>query len=270
MTVVQAIVTGIVQGVTEWLPISSKSHLVVIPAVFGWPHPDLAFITFLHLGTLVGLVAYLAKDLLRILLGLRRRGSEERRLAGLLALATVPAAALGLLFEASFARWLDDPPLVAFSLIATAALLTLAEWFAARSPARIPTRPLREVPLLRDAVGMGLAQALALLPGVSRSGSTMAAGLAGGLTRASAARFSFLMAIPVTAGAQVLELPQVARAGIGAPEVAGFLASLVAGYLSVAWLLRFLRTRSFLPFAAYCLVFAVSAGTFLALKAPTG
>ncbi len=270
MTVFQAIVTGIVQGVTEWLPISSKSHLVVIPALFGWPHPDLAFITFLHLGTLAGLVAYLARDLLRIAWGARRRGSEERRLAGLLVLATVPAAALGLLFEASFARWLDDPPLVAFSLIATAALLALAEGLARRSPGQMPVRPLRQVPMLRDAVGMGLAQALALLPGVSRSGSTMAAGLVGGLTRESAARFSFLMAIPVTAGAQVLELPQVVDAGIGAPEVAGFTASLVCGYLSVAWLMRYLRTRSFLPFAAYCLVFAVSAGTFLARTAPSG
>jgi undecaprenyl-diphosphatase len=153
---------------------------------------------------------------------------------------------------------------VAFSLVATAAILGAAEMVAGTIGRRsLPAKPLREALLWRDAVGMGLAQALALFPGVSRSGSTMAGGLALGLGRDAAARFSFLLAIPAIAGANALELPQLVRAGVGAPEVTGFLAAMVSGYASVAVLLRYLRTHSFLPFAGYCLVAGPVAGVLL-------
>ncbi len=255
-----AALLGVVQGVTEFLPISSKSHLVVVPALLGEPAPDLPFIVLLHLGTLIALLLYFAKDLL----GLARdlvRGGEGRQLVVLLAVASVPAAVLGLLFEETFERLLRNPRQVAFSLLATSVLLVAAEWLAGtiRLGRRLP-RPLEGEPKVRHAVGIGVAQALALLPGVSRSGSTMGAGLALGLRRDVAARFSFLLSIPAIVGANVLELGEVASGGIGTAEVVGFLAALAAGYASVALLLRYLRRFSYLPFAAYCAVFALVAG----------
>ena len=263
MSVGLAALLGAVQGLTEFLPISSKTHLVVVPALLGERAPSLAFITLLHLGTLFALLAFFARDIAGILAGLPRRGSEGRRLAVLLVVATIPAAVVGFLFEETFERLLSNPRPAAFALLATAALLAGAEWLAGTIGRKRLARPLREVVSARDAVGMGLAQAVALLPGVSRSGATMGTGLALGLRREAAARFSFLMAIPAIAGANVLELPDAISRGLGAPEVAGFVSALVVGYASVALLLRYLRRWSFLVFAGYCAVFAVSAGLAL-------
>jgi undecaprenyl-diphosphatase len=264
MTIAEAVLLGFVQGLTEFLPISSKTHLVVVPALLGRPPPDLAFIVLLHLGTFAALVAYFARELFAIVVE-AVRGGPGRRTAVLLAVATVPASVIGLLFEKTFERLLSRPTQAAFALATTAVLLVGAEWLAGTFGGRI-ARPVRREARILDAIGMGIAQAFALLPGVSRSGSTMATGLGLGLHRAEAARFSFLMAIPVIAGANVLELPEVASGGFGAPEVAGFLAAAVSGYVAVFWLLRYLRTRSFLPFAAYCVVFAVGAGLTLVLR----
>ncbi|MEX0875785.1 MAG: undecaprenyl-diphosphate phosphatase [Actinomycetota bacterium] len=264
MTTGLAVLLGVVQGVTEFLPISSKTHLVVVPALLGETPPSLAFITLLHLGTLVALVAYFARDLVRILIELPRRGSEGRKLSGLLLLATIPAGVMGVLFEETFERLLSHPREAAFALLATAFLLVFAEWAAGtfRRSRRLP-RPLGTEVGTRNAIAIGIAQAVALLPGVSRSGSTMSTGLALGIRRDSVARFSFLLAIPAIAGANVLEFGDVTRGGLGAPEIAGFLASLVTGYLSVALLIRYLRRFTYLPFAAYCLVFAIAAGLAL-------
>ncbi len=263
MTVALAALLGAVQGLTEFLPISSKTHLVVVPALIGEEPPSLAFITLLHLGTLVALLVYFARDLIRIVADLGRPGSEGRRLAVLLVVATIPAALIGALGENTFERLLENPRGVAFALLATAVLLVAAEWIAGTVGRARLARPLRAVPTTRDAVGMGIAQAFALLPGVSRSGSTMGTGLALGLGREAAARFAFLMAIPAVAGANVIELPDALSGGIGAAEVAGFSSALVFGYASVAVLLRYLRRWNLLPFAAYCAVFAVVAGTIL-------
>lgn len=262
MSTALAALLGVVQGLTEFLPISSKTHLVVVPALLGEEPPSLAFITLLHLGTLMALVAYFARDLLGIAAGLLRPGSEGRRTALLLALATIPAAVLGLVFEETFERLLRNPRQAAFALLVTAALLVAGEWLAGTIGRRL-ARPLRENVTSREAAGIGLAQACALLPGVSRSGATMAAGLGLGLRRDAAARFSFLLAIPAIAGANILELPELVDTGFGAPEVAGLVASLVSGYACVALLLRYLRRFTFLPFAAYCVVFALAAGTAL-------
>ena len=257
MTVLRAIVLGVVQGVTEFLPISSKTHLVAVPALLGWDAPGLAFIVWLHLGTLVALVAYFFRYLLGLAAGLARARSEERRVVGLLAVASVPAAVVGVLFEKSFERLLGHPKAAAIALLATAAILLVAEWVAGTLGGlrRLP-RPLHARPGWRDAVTMGVAQCAAFLPGVSRSGSTMGAGLVGGLSRATAAEFSFLMAIAAIAGANLIEFPKLAQNGIGGPEVAGFVASLASGYAAIALLLRYLRRRSFLPFAVYCAAFA--------------
>jgi undecaprenyl-diphosphatase len=257
-----AVLLGAVQGVTEFLPISSKTHLVVVPALLGQRPPTLPFIVLLHLGTLVALVLYFATDLWRILVELVR-GGEGRRLAVLLIVASVPAAVFGLLFEETFERLLSQPRAVAFSLLATAVILVGAEWLAGTFGKRRLARPLQPDVSTREAIGIGLAQAVALLPGVSRSGSTMSTGLALGVRRDAVARFSFLLAIPAIAGANVLELPEVVNGGIGTPELAGFAAALVTGFASVALLLRYLRRYTYLPFAAYCLVFALAAGLAL-------
>lgn len=263
MTVGLAALLGAVQGLTEFLPISSKTHLVVVPALLGEDPPSLEFIVLLHLGTFVALLAYFARDLVRIVSDLGRPSSEGRRIALLLVLATIPAAVVGALFEETFERLLSNPRGVAYALLATAAILVGAEWIAGTVGRNRLARPLRAAPSTRDAVGMGIAQAFALLPGVSRSASTMGTGLALGLTREAAARFAFLMAIPAIAGANVIELPDALSGGIGRAEVAGFLSALVVGYASVAVLLRYLRRWNFLPFAAYCAVAAVVAGTIL-------
>lgn len=249
-----AVLLGVVQGLTEFIPVSSKTHLVVVPALLGRPAPDLGFIVLLHLGTLVGLVAYLAGDLRQLL--------RDRRELGLVLIASAPAAGVGVLFQDTFEALIESPRPAAFMLVITAVLLWAAERLAGRARRGLP-RPLRDAPRVRDAVGMGVAQAAALFPGVSRSGSTMAAGLVLGLGRAAAARFSFLMAMVAIAGANVLELPEVVDHGLGMPEVAGFAAAAVSGYAAVGFLLRYLRERSFLPFAAYCLAFGLGAGILL-------
>lgn len=258
-----AALLGAVQGFTEFIPISSKTHLVVVPALLGEPAPSLAFITLLHLGTLVALVMYFIRDLLRIAGDLGRPASEGRRLLGLLALATIPAAVVGALFEETFERLLSHPRGAAFALLATAGILLTTEWLAGTIGRSRLARPLRATVTFRDAVAIGVAQAAALFPGVSRSGATMSTGLAGGLSREAAARFSFLLAIPAIAGANVLEFGEVAEHGLGAAEIVGFSVALVVGYASVAVLLRYLRRWNFLPFAAYCVVFALIAGITL-------
>jgi undecaprenyl-diphosphatase len=241
---------------------------VVVPALLGQRPPTLAFIVLLHLGTLIALLAYFARDLWTIgtdtLSGGRGRDVEGRRLLVLLAVASVPAAVFGLVFEETFERLLSHPREAAFALLATAAVLVGAEWLAGtiRIGRRLP-RPLRQDATMRDAAFIGLAQAVALLPGVSRSGSTLGTGLALGLRREAAARFSFLLAIPALAGANVLKLPEVVSDGIGTPEIVGFATALVTGYASVALLIRYLRRFTYLPFAAYCLVFALVAGALL-------
>ena len=264
MTSAMAALLGAVQGVTEFLPISSKTHLVVVPALLGDLPPTLAFITLLHLGTLVGLLAYFARDLWGFARDLPRPRSEGRRMVRLLALATIPAAVLGFIFEETFERLLAHPRQAAFALLITAALLVSAEWAAGtmKWAGRLP-RALRPAVTTTDAVAIGLAQAAALLPGISRSGVTMAMGLFIGLRREVAARFSFLLAIPVLVGSNMVEIPKLAEQGLGAPEVLGFGVAVVTGYASVALLLRFLRRYSFLPFAAYTVVFGVGAGLAL-------
>jgi undecaprenyl-diphosphatase len=262
LTTALAVLLGAVQGVTEFLPISSKTHLVVVPALLGEQTPSLAFIVLLHLGTLVALVLYFFRDLWRMLVDLIR-GGEGRRLAVLLLLASIPAAVLGLLFEETFERLLSHPREVAFSLLATAVILVGAEWLAGTFGKRRLARPLHPDVSTREAVGIGFAQAVALLPGVSRSGATMSTGLALGVRRDAVARFSFLLAIPAIAGANVLELPEVIDGGFSTPELAGFATALVTGFVSVALLLRYLRRYTYLPFAAYCVLFALAAGLAL-------
>jgi undecaprenyl-diphosphatase len=260
----QAIVMGVVQGLTEFLPVSSSGHLIIVPYLAGWHDPfitSLAFSVMLHIGTLVALLLYFRADWLRLvpagLATIRDRsfdGDQDRRLAWLLVVATVPALVIGVLLNDVVEKRFREVGLVALMLVVGGAILWLAE--------RRGSRRLLAFDLtFPKAVGIGLAQAIALVPGISRSGISISAGLFAGLDRESAARFSFLMATPVTAAAAAYETFKVVRGDIGVavelgPMLAGMATSLVFGIVAIAVLLRLLRTRSTDVFVAYRVVLA--------------
>ena len=260
----QAIVLGVVQGLTEFLPVSSSGHLIVVPAILGWHDPfidSLAFSVMLHLATLLALLVYFRADWLRLIpAGLatirdRSIGADpDRRLAWLLVVATIPAVVAGVALNDAIETVFRDWRLVAVTLVIGAAILFLADRLGSHA---------RQVNAISFplAFGIGAAQALALVPGVSRSGISISAGLFGGLDRESAARFAFLMATPITAGAGLWELRKVlvGEAGVDLPIVplaAGMLAALVAGLLAIAATLRYLRTNGVGVFVAYRLALA--------------
>jgi undecaprenyl-diphosphatase len=260
----QALVMGVVQGLTEFLPVSSSGHLIIVPALLGWHDPfitSLAFSVMLHIGTLAALLIYFRADWLRLipagLATIRDRsfdGDGDRRLAWLLAIATVPALIIGVLFNDAVESRFREVGLVAVALVIGAAILWLAE--------RSGSRRLLAIDLtFPRALAIGVAQAAALVPGISRSGISIAAGLFTGLNRESAARFSFLMATPVTAAAAAYEGLKVIKGDVGVavplePLLVGLAASFVFGILAIAVLLRFLRTRSTDVFVAYRVLLA--------------
>ena len=265
MDLLQAIVLGIVQGLTEFLPISSSAHLIIVPLLLGWPQPGLAFDMALHLGTLVAVFSYFWRDLAAMALALPRGlragrplADPHARLAAWLIAGSIPAGLGGLLFENAIEQhFYTDAGLerglvvIALAMILLALLLWLAERAATNA------RDLKEI-RLRDALVIGLAQALALVPGVSRSGSTLTAGLMCGLTRPAAARFSFLLGTPLILLAGLKQLVDLARAGLSAgdylPFAVGFLSSAVVGYLCIAFLLRYLQVRTTAVFIVYRLL----------------
>jgi undecaprenyl-diphosphatase len=293
--VLRAIVLGIVQGITEFLPISSSAHLSIVPRLLGYPTPTLAFEVLLHFGTLAAVAAYFARDLWAFVLCLvapGRLGREEaatrRRLLALLALASIPAAAVGFLLQ----DWADEqtarPLRASVWLVLTTAIMIAAELYdRARSRRAVPVVPvptesaegrvgtraerfargagaapppvdseeeLKRLPASK-AAGIGLAQALALIPGTSRSGITISAGLFQGVSRATAARFSFLLSIPAILGAGILKLDELSGATETPAELlAGTVAAAVSGFLAVSFLIRLLRTRTLWPFIWYRLI----------------
>jgi undecaprenyl-diphosphatase len=265
-TVLQALVMGIVQGLTEFLPVSSSGHLIVVPFLLGWDDPflnSLAFSVMLHLGTLVALLAYFREDWMRLvpagLAAIRDRSfrsDPDRRLAGLLAATTIPAAIVGVVFNDLIEDQFRQVGLVALMLVVGGVILFVADRVGRRSRA-IPdiTFPV--------AVGIGAAQALALIPGISRSGISIAAGRLAGLDREAAARFAFLMATPITAGAGIFEARKLltGEAGIdvttvAGPLVVGMVAALLSGLAAIHFMLRYLRTRSLDVFVWYRFVLA--------------
>jgi len=273
----QAVALGLVQGLTEFLPVSSSGHLVIAPYLFDWQQPSLAFGVALHVGTLVAVIAYFRSDLVflaRGVLGVGGLGDDDRRLARrttvLLALASLPAAVLGLSLGSFFDELFTDPRSAAFALFVTAALLLLAERLRARRAAAAleedrEVTPADDVgrhegtvtPL--DAVVIGAAQALALVPGISRAGATMATGMLRGLSRTAAARFSFLMSIPVIAGAGLLEVPALFDAeGFGQFTLletgVATLAAAASGFWAIRYLLRLVATDDLRGFARYVLL----------------
>jgi undecaprenyl-diphosphatase len=302
----QALVLGVVQGLTEFIPVSSKSHLVLVPYLLGWQEPGLAFIVALHLGTLAAVLCYFRRELLTMAAALTghadpAQGRLYRRLALLLVLANVPVMIIGLLFEQRIEAVFASPGTTAGLLFVTAALLVTGEKIrdcrVAKAPipgsaaarwsvgdplsgvgtttvtataTRVCSLPvgqdeqdpagatLAELSV-RHALIVGLVQVIALLPGVSRSGTTITGGLASGLTREAATRFSFLLSIPAIAGASVLTLGDLAQPSrYRALDIAlGTFAAFVAGYLAIRWLVSLVAHDRLTGFAWYCVAAAV-------------
>jgi undecaprenyl-diphosphatase len=257
MTIFQAIVLGLLQGLAEFLPISSSAHLALAPFLFGWEDPGLAFDVALHVGTLVAVLWYfrdqwvaLTRAGIAILRSRRIEGPEQWRVV-FLVIATIPAAIAGVLLEEYAETVFRAPAITAIALMVLGVILWAVDRYARRD------RPLESM-TWRDALLIGLAQVCALVPGVSRSGSTMTAGRLLRLDRQSAAVFSFLMSMPVTAAAAVLKVPEAVREhGLDAPMIAGVLAAGISSWLAIAVLLRYLARHSFGVFAVYRLVLGV-------------
>jgi undecaprenyl-diphosphatase len=257
--ILHAIVLGIVQGFSEFLPISSSGHLLLVPWLFGWedlesPSVKKAFDVALHLGTLVAVVVYFRRDLvvyvregLRLLVRRERPVTTEGRIAWLLVLSVVPAALVGALFEDWIDETLGTPVIIGFSLIFFGLLLAWAD----RAKGSRTTADYRA----KDALAVGAAQVLAFNPGTSRSGITITAARKLGFDRDAAARLSFLMSIPVIAGAVTLKLGGLAADGMPegllAPMIVGIITSAIAGWIAVWGTLKLVRTRSFMPFVVY-------------------
>jgi undecaprenyl-diphosphatase len=270
MTLIEALVLGIVQGLTEFVPISSSAHLVLVPELFGWEQPSLPYLVLLHAGTLLALVIYFRRELAALTAGVFRPG-PERNLAILLALGTLPAAAIGVAFEKQFEEAFGHPRQVAIQLVVSGLILVAAQALSRRNdrpvdPGSDPagTEQMSRSLSWRSALGVGFAQALAIIPGISRSGATIAAGLLSGLSRPLAARFSFLLSIPILFGTSVFELPKLSGTDAGpAALLVGFVASAISGYAAIAGMISFLQRRGLLPFAVYCVVVgAVAAWMF--------
>jgi len=264
MTILQAIILGIVQGLTEFLPISSSAHLVLVPALLGWQIPqDFNFIfdVIVQMGTLIAVIIFFWKDIADIIKavcnGIREKAPFKdpmARVGWLVVLATIPAGMIGILIKPLVESAFSSPTATALMLVVTAVILFVAERIGKRT---------RDLPKLTwiDAVWVGLAQALSIFPGISRSGATISAGLVRGLKREGAARFSFLMSIPIMIASGLVEVKDF----IQMPDLSSFLPALIAGvvaagivgYLAIRWLLGYLNKHTLYAFSIYCLIAAM-------------
>jgi undecaprenyl-diphosphatase len=273
MSLFQAFVLGIVQGLTEFLPISSSAHLAIVPWLAGWrlePRAAFLFDVLVQVGTLLPLLVVFRHDLIqmagalvRALGGRERPWSPDARLGLWVIVATIPAAVIGLLVKDRIEVAFSDLRAVFVFLTFTSLILVLGEQLARRRKA------LSQLTAV-DAVSVGLAQAVALFPGISRSGATMSAGRAVGLARPDAARFSFLMAIPALAGAGLIAgMDLFSTSGLAdwlLPIGVGFVTSALVGYVAIRWLLGYLQKRTLYPFAVYCLAVGVAGLILSALR----
>jgi undecaprenyl-diphosphatase len=299
LTYPEAIVVGLFQGVTELFPVSSLGHSVIIPALIGgrWARdlnvsapesPYLAFIVGLHVATAVALLIFFWKDWVRIIGGFltsvrdRRIQTPDQKLAWLLIIATIPVGVAGLLLEHTFRTVLGKPIPAALFLAANGVILYAGELLRRRTAKRVDTVTMSaadespDVGSDRRLAGLGwgegiligVAEILALLPGISRSGATMVAGLTRGLSHEDAARFSFLLATPVILAAGVLKIPDLAGplgAGIHGQVLVGSIVSGIGAYLAVRFLVRYFETRTLTPFAIYCTIAGLASAVYLGL-----
>jgi undecaprenyl-diphosphatase len=261
MHILQAVIVGIVQGLTEFLPVSSSAHLIFVQELLGINQPGIAFDVLLHLGTLVAVVGYFFKDIVEMIkafissiLDLFRGKFKEgfkndpyKRLAWMVIIGTIPAGVVGILFDTQIEAIFQSVTIPAFFLLITGTLLYVSQRL------NVGNRDIKNSGI-KDSIIVGIGQAFAILPGLSRSGTTIAAGLLIGLDKEFAAKFSFLLAIPAILGAALTQID-----GIGAgmdtnllPYLLGFLASLISGYLAISILLKLIRERSLDIFAFYC------------------
>lgn len=246
MTVLQALVMGIIQGLGEFLPISSSAHLVLAPWAFGWSDPGLSFDVALHMGTLFAVVAFFWRDWLDLFNEaiIRRRGTQKASLFWYLVIATIPGGLAGYILEEQAETVFRNPLIIAIMLIIMGLILYLVDRRAAN-------RKNMNGISLSDSLLIGLSQAFAIIPGVSRSGVTMTAGRALGLTRETAARFSFLLSTPIIFGAGFMKLKDIAPGDINVAFITGVASSAIVGFLSIGFLLRYLSERSFALFVWY-------------------
>ena len=284
MNLLQALILGIVQGVTEYIPVSSSAHLILVPWLFGWPDAPFSFEVLVQWGTLVGVFVFFWQDIWAIAVGMVRallkgRPLEtlEARLGWLVVVATIPAAVLGLLFKAYFEAAFAAPIFAGSLLILTAAILVIAERYGPsvasaleKTPSSLGAaytgqseksgRDLKNLTWL-DAVVIGLWQAAALLPGISRSGATIGGAVLRQFDRPAAARFSFFMSIPALLGAGLVAAQDLVTSDTLLAELpalaVGFVAAAVFGYICIRWLLSYLQRHSLYLFAAYCAVFSL-------------
>lgn len=283
MTLLEAVALGVIQGLTEFIPVSSTAHLLVVPALLGWDDPGAAYSAVIQCGTLVAVIAAMWGDIAALVRGFlsgvvsgRPWATIESRVSLLIILGTLPIVIVGYTLRHLIKGEARRMEVVIAALLAATVVMMLAEWAAARR-ARAG-RPGRDglagiVPL--DGAVIGLAQVLALVPGTSRSGVTISAGMLGGLDRRTAARFSFLLSLPAVAAAGVLEAWQERQGILGSPDgiaaaLAGTLAAAVVGYAAIRWLLAMLGSRTLWPFIVYrILLAAVLAWALAAGRVPS-
>lgn len=261
MTALQAIVLAVVQGLTEFLPVSSSAHLILVPRFLGWPDQGQVFDLATHIGSLVAVLVYFRKELIELLAAVPRLFSRDAVQMGTeasllfnLGIGTIPAAIAGLLFAHFVANGARDPHLIAWTTLIFGLLLGIADWIGRGN------RDEHQVSW-PQALLIGAFQAIALLPGTSRSGATITAGRFTGLSRPGAARFSFLLSVPVgllVTAKETLDLLHGEGARLGtAPLILGFTVSAITSFVVIAWLLRFLQRRSLLVFVVYRVLLAV-------------
>ncbi len=251
MSELQAVILGMLQGVGEFLPVSSSAHLALAPHIFGWEYQGMAYDVMLHLGTLLAICVYFAKDWLGIIrAGLTKPRETEGRLLWLLAAGSVPAAVLGLLLKDMAENAFREPWWIACNLIFFSGLI----YWSDRAPSQ--KKALSELST-GDILLIGLAQSIALMPGASRSGMTIMAALFLGYVRYDAARLSFLLATPVIFGAGLIEARKIAPVDLNAAFAAGLLAAFITGLASIKFLLSYLKNRTLKPFIVYRVILGV-------------
>lgn len=252
MTILQAAVLGLVQGVGEFLPISSSAHLILVPYIFGWARHSDEFDIALHLGSLIAVIWYFWPEIVRLMKGALGRGTpNEKKMFWLVILATIPAGLIGYLFEDYVdAKLRTGIVLIAIALAVMGVILVWADKISSKKRDELHIN-------LVEVLVIGLSQAIALLPGVSRSGATMTTGLLIGLKRESAARFSFLMSIPIILGAGLVKLHNLHTHDVNAPFIVGVVVAAVVGYFSIRWLLKYLKSGSYTLFAWYRIILAI-------------
>jgi len=260
MTFFEALFLGVVQGATEFVPVSSSGHLVLIPWLLGWDPPGLTFTLAAHLGTTLAVIVYFFKEWRDMGAGVwhwltTREQNDDFRLLLLVIYGCIPVAIVGLLLRSQIEASFESPTVAAFMLSITAALLIVADQNNARNRTE-----LTEATWL-DALVIGLVQVLAVLPGISRSGATIAGGLARKLTREAAARYSFIVSLPVIIGAELLQFATVLQNGLDSLDfgllITAAIAAFLSGYLVIWWLLDYLKKRSTNIFAIYCVTASI-------------